>query len=272
MVTVGIPVYNEAKYLKETIDSVINNIEHIEKIIITDNASTDSTQEICEEYAKKHDKIVYIRHQTNLGAVKNFRHSLMMANTPYFIWVGGHDMIPKGYIANLMNDLKNQPDAVLAYCPSEHISKTGSFVSKYEYFYNDKLKSNNVLKRIFTLVKHLEDCSLVHGLFNTEILKKSYIDNAFIGCDHVILCKAAELGKFVYVEATKYLRREVREEINKTERWKTMLDEKPIDSSYDLYKGMKDGQINIIKNHKANVFLKIYYLIKTYIVLRIRFG
>ena len=72
LVSIGVPVFNGEKTLVAALESLtkqsFNNIE----IIISDNASTDSTQTICEKFAEKDSRVNYIRQEKNIGSAKNF--------------------------------------------------------------------------------------------------------------------------------------------------------------------------------------------------------
>ena len=73
MIAVIVPIYNTEKYLRETIDSVIcqtlSFAEHI-RLILLDDASTDGSFAICEQYQKQYPKQIVVKHyDTNQGAV-----------------------------------------------------------------------------------------------------------------------------------------------------------------------------------------------------------
>jgi len=67
------PVYNGEKYIREALDSLLAQTFTDFELIISDNASTDGTQVICEEYAARDPRIRYVRQRENRGAVANFR-------------------------------------------------------------------------------------------------------------------------------------------------------------------------------------------------------
>ena len=71
LVSIGMPVYNESKYIAKTIESLLRqDYENIE-LIITDNDSQDNTQAICLKYAKEDQRLRYYRNRTNIGALRN---------------------------------------------------------------------------------------------------------------------------------------------------------------------------------------------------------
>ncbi|WP_348231218.1 glycosyltransferase family 2 protein, partial [Salmonella enterica] len=60
-VSIGLPVYNGENYLKEAIESHLSQSYEDFELFLSDNASTDGTQDICEHYAKQDERIQYIR-------------------------------------------------------------------------------------------------------------------------------------------------------------------------------------------------------------------
>ena len=72
LLTIGVPVFNGEKTISRCIDSLLNQTFDDFKLIISDNASTDSTRKICEDYAKKDSRIRYIKQKKNIGLVPNW--------------------------------------------------------------------------------------------------------------------------------------------------------------------------------------------------------
>jgi glycosyltransferase involved in cell wall biosynthesis len=71
LVSMGLPVYNGERYIRQAIDSLIAQDYENFELIISDNASTDSTKDICEEYARNDKRIKYSRNTANLGGSAN---------------------------------------------------------------------------------------------------------------------------------------------------------------------------------------------------------
>ena len=69
LVSIGIPIYNAEEFLIERINSIINQTYKNLEIIISDNASTDTTEKICKKFAEKDVRIKYIRQKNNMGAI-----------------------------------------------------------------------------------------------------------------------------------------------------------------------------------------------------------
>src|SRR3954466_4130607 len=91
-VSIGLPVFNGEKYLPEALDSLVSQDFEDLEIILSDNGSTDSTQNICREFAAKDPRIRYHRNQTNIGASKNYNRVLELARGEYFKWASHDDI------------------------------------------------------------------------------------------------------------------------------------------------------------------------------------
>lgn len=73
-ISVGVPVYNGEKYLRVALDALLKQTFADFEIIICDNASTDATQAIAQEYAARDPRIRYVRSAKNIGANGNFHY------------------------------------------------------------------------------------------------------------------------------------------------------------------------------------------------------
>ncbi len=105
MVSVIIPVYNVEDYIRQCIESVLNQTYNDLQIILVDDGSTDGSGKICDEYAKK-DKRIVIVHKNNqgLGCARNT--GLEIAKGNYVFFLDSDDYIPKNAIKNLYEIIK----------------------------------------------------------------------------------------------------------------------------------------------------------------------
>lgn len=102
MVSIGMPVYNGEQYIEEAIKSILNQTYKDFELIISDNASTDKTQEFCKKYSKSDCRIRYFIQKQNMGAMNNFQFVFEKANGNYFMWVAADDILSKKYLESLM--------------------------------------------------------------------------------------------------------------------------------------------------------------------------
>jgi len=92
-VSVGMPVYNCERYVAEAIESHLRQTYTDFELVITDNASTDRSEEICRAYASRDPRIKYHRNPENLGAGGNFRRCFELAQGDYFRWTPSDDVV-----------------------------------------------------------------------------------------------------------------------------------------------------------------------------------
>ena len=83
-ITIGLPTYNSEKTIKKTIDSILSQTYNEYILLISDNASIDSTSMICKEYAKNDKRIQYVQQKENIGWLDNFLFLLKRINSIWF--------------------------------------------------------------------------------------------------------------------------------------------------------------------------------------------
>ena len=114
LVSVGIPTRNRVALLERAVRSVLVQEGTELEIIVSDNASTDGTRDLCEELSAADPRIRILRHPTDIGAEANFRAVLDDARGPLFMWLADDDWIDPGYIAECAAVLDQNPDHVVA--------------------------------------------------------------------------------------------------------------------------------------------------------------
>jgi glycosyltransferase involved in cell wall biosynthesis len=107
VVSIGMPVFNGEKFIRQALDSLLAQTFTDFELIISDNASTDATGSICRIYAEQDSRIRYIRQQENLGALSNFQFVLNEARGEYFMWAACDDKWDRNWIMLLSNRLED---------------------------------------------------------------------------------------------------------------------------------------------------------------------
>src|SRR5882762_3625197 len=95
-VSVGLPVYNGEKYLRLALDSLLKQEFKEFEVVISDNASTDGTAEICKRYAEKDKRIRYHRNHSNIGAGPNYKKVFDLSGGEFFKWCAHDDICHPG--------------------------------------------------------------------------------------------------------------------------------------------------------------------------------
>jgi glycosyltransferase involved in cell wall biosynthesis len=115
-VAIGLPVYNGQNYVRDAVESILAQSYGDFRLIITDNCSTDGTQDICREYAARDRRIEYHRHAENIGAAPNFNSALHYAppECEFFKWAAHDDVLGRDFLMIEESHGKNTLNLVLA--------------------------------------------------------------------------------------------------------------------------------------------------------------
>ena len=132
LVSIGMPLYNEERFLAQALDSLLAQDFKDFELIISDNASQDATWKICLEYASRDARIRCYRNETNIGAVKNCNRTVALASGRYFMWAAGHDLWHPSYVSRCLNVLTTDPQVALCYAQIRVISYDGGTIELVE--------------------------------------------------------------------------------------------------------------------------------------------
>lgn len=222
-ISLALPVFNEKKFIEKTLLSVDGQAD---EIIISDNASTDGTSDICADFARTRAYVRYERYKKNGGAAKNFFRALDLATGKYFMWVGGHDLLEPDHVQNLQKALESS-DAVMAYTNAMYLDPSYSELGEYPYpsSFSDTLMSSLPEKRLLAIAL-LSDCSLFHGLYYREVIHEvvhKKHSKKYPLTDHVLLARIALMGKMIHEKKSNYIRINPRNFNTQEEHWKQIM-------------------------------------------------
>ena len=124
-VSIGLPVYNGEDFLEEALDSLLGQTYGDFELIISDNASTDRTQEICERYASSDPRIRYRRNAENIGPIENSNLTFQIARTEYFRFAAHDDRCAPTMLERLVEEMDRHPEVVNCYSASVLIDADG---------------------------------------------------------------------------------------------------------------------------------------------------
>ena len=205
-VSIGLPVYNGEDFLKYAIDSLLAQTFRDFELIISDNASTDNTPKICQEYVLRDKRIRYIRQNNNMGALWNFNFVLKQSNKEYFIWVSSDDKLHPEFLEKNVGILEKNKNVVCS---------IGDVI--YSDVVNYEFKSNNETKKTFrqryvkstygtyeskvrTYLKFFQ-ASIIYGLYRRDKLQKSItINKIFLAFDLAIILNVLKYGDFHVID------------------------------------------------------------------------
>jgi glycosyltransferase involved in cell wall biosynthesis len=125
-VSVCLPVFNGENFLREAIASVFDQTFQDFELVISDNASTDGTGDICREAECRDRRVRYFRSETNCGLARNFNRAFGLARGRYLVWLGHDDVMGKDYLRQCVAALEADPGAVLCFSNADYIDDSGS--------------------------------------------------------------------------------------------------------------------------------------------------
>jgi glycosyltransferase involved in cell wall biosynthesis len=112
-VSIVLPVYNGANTVRPVIESVLAQTHATLELVISDNASTDGTEEICRHFERQDERVTYHRNRSNIGLHNNFTRAAQMASGKYLRWIGDDDWLDPSYVARTLAAFVDDPEPVL---------------------------------------------------------------------------------------------------------------------------------------------------------------
>jgi len=193
-VSIGLPVFNGEDYIAEAIESILSQSFTDFELIISDNCSTDWTENICRSYADSDSRIRYYRHEKNFGASRNFNITVELARGEFFKWAAHDDLMANDYLEKCIKLLEKDSGIILCYSKTTIIDEAGSHLSNYGVVINaNSPKPHERFKELIT-VNHwgIE----IFGLFRTDKLRNSKMMASYPGSDRGLMAELSLLGRF----------------------------------------------------------------------------
>jgi glycosyltransferase involved in cell wall biosynthesis len=206
-VSIGLPVYNGQRFLAEALDSLLSQTFTDFELIISDNASTDATEDICCAYARSDPRIEYRRNPENRGAAWNYNRVLALATGQFFKWAAHDDICAPTFLERCVETFRSESSAVvLVYARSTAIDEHRAAL--WEHWDRLDLREPTPHERIKRLVWNPPNMGTsIFGLIRTSALRQTRGHLAFPGADYVTLAELALLGEFREIPEVLFLRR-----------------------------------------------------------------
>jgi glycosyltransferase involved in cell wall biosynthesis len=221
-VSIALPVYNGELFIRDAIESLLDQTFDDFELIISDNASTDETANICQEYLKNDKRVRYHRNKKNIGAGENFNLAFNLSSGNYFRWAAHDDICAPEYLERCVEILDNDPGTILCHSKTVLIDETGEklafdkakdcFIDRYTNSFpkvdpSRKLNSNKSHERFSEILLKTSWCFEIFGLMRANALKKTSLFQSFYGTDKAILAELSLMGKFAEIDEPLFFRR-----------------------------------------------------------------
>ena len=199
------PVYNGAKWLDEALESLLAQTYGDFDIVISDNASTDETEQVVNGFAARDDRIRYIRQPKNIGVFRNYDAVFEACRTPYFKWASGNDICMPTMLERCISALELRSDAVLAYPTTVLFDAESGSRDIYEEEFD--LDIADAVRRYRTVFATMRLNNIMNGVFRSEPLRRTSLNKVFLGSDVNMVAELVLLGPAVHVDEPLFLRR-----------------------------------------------------------------
>jgi glycosyltransferase involved in cell wall biosynthesis len=208
LVSIGVPVYNEARFLDASLASLRRQDYPNLEIVVADNASSDGTLAICERHAAEDPRIRIERSAVNRGALANFHRALELAQGTYFMWAAGHDLWTPNLVSECVALLQTNDGACIAFGCSRWIGIEGELLPRTSGW--SDTRGMAPIARFFTIF--WGNMHPVLGLMRAAQLRACPPMPNITGGDLVLLSDLALRGDFVHATQATWSRREFRSE------------------------------------------------------------
>ncbi|MEP6480448.1 MAG: glycosyltransferase family 2 protein [Rhodoglobus sp.] len=175
-ISVGIPAYNEARYIEHAIRSVLGQSHPADEILMFDNASTDGTDTIAAGLLTSG---AVRRVEKNVGAAENFNRAVRDSSGDYFAWLSADDALFPDYLALTAKLLDAQPEIDAAFAFVEYFDNDGNVL------YYDRpraLNSPSLRRRVRYYLRRVR-WSELYSLYRRDALLASPMFTAAYGGD-----------------------------------------------------------------------------------------
>lgn len=191
LVSIGVPVFNGGTYLRGALESLVGQDYKNIELIISDNGSTDRTEEICREYEAHDPRIRYFRSEKNEGIFRNFQRVFELSTGVYFMWAAYDDLWDPSFVRKCKEMLESTPDAALICTNVRIIDEEGNKVS-------EKALIGASAPDRATRVRQFLSCHDLgyptYGLARRETFERLLPLQPFWGTDFIFLTKLCLLG------------------------------------------------------------------------------
>lgn len=207
LVSIGLPVYNGERYLRRALNSLLAQDYSNFQLLISDNASTDRTREICEEYAARDSRVSLNVNETNIGLVANFQLVLERARGQYFMWAAHDDVWTNTFIGSMIQELETHPDAAVAMSAVQRVYENGETHDLVRYPGRANPNTMTTFQLALALAEGSPHHLFIYGLFRTEFLQQAFVNfPRVIASDRLMMIQAALSTRFRFVDEVLHIR------------------------------------------------------------------
>ncbi|HEU4998665.1 MAG TPA: glycosyltransferase family 2 protein [Lapillicoccus sp.] len=160
LVSIGLPVRNAEDRVAATIRTVLDQDHEDLELVISDNASTDGTEEVCRDAARSDPRVRYHRQPVDLGILGNFQTTMRLAGGRLFRWIGDDDAIHPTYVSRCLEVFDQRPETLLVTTQIEYVAPDGSSETTTDYD-PGPLADPDPVTRLEGILRYLNDSAVL---------------------------------------------------------------------------------------------------------------
>jgi glycosyltransferase involved in cell wall biosynthesis len=202
---IGLPVYNAERYVAGVIESHLGQTHSNFELVISDNASTDATPEICARYASMDRRIRVVRSPTNRGLSWNHSRLVDLAHGAYFRWGAADDLLSPGLLEEAVGILESNPATVLCVPRAKNIDGDGAVTASLPRTLD--LPIADTVERVKAVLTRGYQMVFPQGLMRLGVLQETRLKWDYFGWDYVLLLELALRGQLRQTDKEFLLRR-----------------------------------------------------------------
>jgi glycosyltransferase involved in cell wall biosynthesis len=206
LVSIGVPVYNGERFLRQALDSLVNQTYSDFELIISDNASTDGTPEICRDYAERDPRIRYVRQPINIGVARNWNALVHEARGVYFKWAPATDYCAPQLLEKCVEAMNADTGIILCYGKTQLVDENGRPTELYEK--DMSFSEPRPSERFARVCTQLWLNNIMCGVYRRDVLRRTRLHRIYPHSDRALMAELALYGRFKLIDEVLFFRRQ----------------------------------------------------------------
>lgn len=211
--SIGVPVYNGEDYIREAIESHLEQDFGDFELVVSDNCSTDATADIVNEIASSDKRVIYSCNDDNVGGPANFNRLFRLTSGELFRWAAADDRIEPGYLKNVIAMLDDDPSVVIGHSDTLLIDPKSEPMLVMDQGYlggdgyleaikleppegDNRFQSDLPHHRVDAIVNNNHRNFYIFGIMRRAVMMQTRLHGLFYGGDRTLLVEMAMRGKF----------------------------------------------------------------------------
>ena len=210
-VCLGMPLYNQTRYLTEALNSIIDQSYKDFQLIIIDDSNISEPGQIVKKTASCDNRIHYFKNKSRKGLVANWKACFQYADrAEYFAWVSDHDLWHPNWLETMVHALDANPSALLACPQTVCITKAGEKLCDGTRSLFSTLGMSEK-QRVKAICEAKGFGNMVYGLFRADAIRQAGIFRRVLFPDVILIHEISLRGDIMQIDEDLWYRRKIAE-------------------------------------------------------------